>query len=159
MRYTATYTVADEGRDKGKMFLITEMLASQGEAWASQALMALMQANVEMPDDFENLGMAGLAQMGFQCLSRLQWDVTEPLLKEMFECVQIVPDPRKPAVIRPLMGDNGDYDIEEISTRFKLRIEVFKLHTSFLRAVAPSLFEKVKAANGKASRTAASAKS
>jgi hypothetical protein len=159
MRHTAPYTVADEGRDKGKMFLITEMSAAQGESWAIQALMALMQANVEMPNDFENLGMAALAQMGFQCLSSLQWHVAEPLLKEMFECVQIIPDPRKPEVVRALSGTDGDYDIEEISTRFKLRVEIWKLHTSFLQAVAPSLFEKVKAASGKASRTVASAKS
>jgi hypothetical protein len=158
MRHTAPYTVVDEGRDKGKMFLITEMSAAQGESWAIRALMALMRANVEMPSDFENLGMAALAQMGFQCFAGLHWEVAEPLMREMFECVQIIPDPRKPAVVRALSGENGDYDIEEISTRFKLRVEIWKLHTGFLKAVAPSLFEKVKAANVKTSRTVASAK-
>lgn len=154
-RHTTTYVVTDEGRDKGKHFLITEMSASKAESWAMRALMALMGSNVDLPEGFETLGMAGLAQVGFKGLSQLSWNVAEPLLAEMLECVQVIPDRHKPSVVRPILDE--DYDIEEITTRLKLRMEVWSLHTDFLKAVAPSLVEKAKAA-GKQSRTATSVK-
>ena len=46
-----------------------------------------------------------------------------------------MPDPSKPHVVRNLIEE----DIEEITTRLKLRGEVWKLHTGFLKAVAPSI--------------------
>lgn len=147
MRKTAQYTVDDEGRDKGKVFLITEMSAAQGEAWACRALLALMGSNTQLPDGFESLGMAGLAELGFKMLANLRWDIAEPLLAEMMACLKIIPDPKKLSVVRDLLETTGNgEDIEEISTRFKLKAEVFKLHTGFLKAVAPSLFEKAAAA-------------
>ena len=56
----------------------------------------------------------------------------EPLMDEMFRCIQIQPDPRKPEVVRPLIdnGTEGD-DIEEVATRLRLRSEVINLHTGF----------------------------
>ena len=80
-------------------------------------------------------GMAGMAEVGIKALSGLKWEVAEPLLAEMWQCVQIMPDPSKPHVVRNLIEE----DIEEISTRVKLRAEVWKLHTGFLKAVAPSI--------------------
>ena len=135
-RNTLNYTVTDEGRDKGKTFVLTEMPASRAEAWAMRAILALLANNVELPDGFERLGMAGMAEVGIKALSGLKWDVAEPLLSEMWDCVQIMPDPSKPHVVRPLIEE----DIEEVATRLKLRGEVWKLHTGFLKAVAPSTF-------------------
>ena len=134
-RSTVNYTVTDEGRDRGKVFVITEMSSAKAERWAMRALLALMNGNVDMPEGFQRTGLAGMAEMGLKALSHLKFDVAEPLLNEMFECVQIMPDPTKPQLVRALI----DQDIEEIQTRLKLRVEVWKLHTGFLKAVTLSL--------------------
>jgi hypothetical protein len=136
-RKIANYTVTAEGRDKGKIFLITEMSAAHAESWALRVLLALVGANVNLPENFAELGMAGVAELGIRALSGLKWEVAEPLLEEMFECCEIIPDRSKTHVHRTLI----DSDIEEVSTRLKLRMEVFKLHTDFLQAVAPSISE------------------
>lgn len=124
MRQTINYTVTDDNRDKGKVFVLTEMSASQGEAWAIRALLAIMANNASIPEGFEQYGFAGLAEIGLRGLVGLKWEVAEPLLAEMMSCVTIMPDPSKPHVVRPLI----ESDIEEIQTRIKLRAEVWKLH-------------------------------
>lgn len=129
-RKTVNYTVTDEGRDKGKVFVITEMSASKAESWAMRALLALMAGNIEIPEGFDRMGMAGMAEAGIRALSGLKWEVAEPLLDEMWACIQIMPDPTKPYLIRNLIEE----DIEEIMTRVKLRGEVWKLHAGFLKA-------------------------
>lgn len=138
MRKKSQYTVPDDGRDKGKVFLITEMSASKGEAWAMRCLLALAAGNTQMPDDWESLGMAGLAEIGIRAVCGLKWDVAEPLLAEMMECVQIIPNPSTPQVIRGLIED----DIEEVKTRLSIRMEVWKLHMDFLSAVVPSALQE-----------------
>jgi len=129
-RKTLIYTVTDQNRDHKKQFLITEMAPAQSEAWAFRAILALMKDGVEMPAGFEHTGMAGMAEIGIRALQGLSWELAEPLLKEMMECVQIMPDPSKPHVLRQLI----DEDIEEVATRVKLRIEVWKLHMDFFGA-------------------------
>lgn len=142
MRKTAQYKVEEKGRDCGKVFLLTEMTARQGEEWAMKVLLALMASNVNLPEGFENLGMAALAQMGLKALTGLKWEVLEPLLSEMMQNIEIIPDPQKTNVHRALVED----DIEEILTRLKLRAEVWNLNMGFLAAVAPSLLGKKPAA-------------
>ena len=129
-RKIANYTVTDAGRDKGKLFVITEMSASQGEAWAMRAMLALMQSDVSVPEGFLELGMAALAQMGLKCLSSIKWELAKPLMDELMECLQIIPDPKVMHVVRPLIED----DIEEIATRAMLKWEVLKLHVDFSQA-------------------------
>lgn len=150
-RATLNYTVQDEGRDAGKVFVLTEMPASRAESWAMRALLALMAGGVEVPEGFDRMGMAAMAEVGIKALSGLKWEVAEPLLAEMWSCVQIMPDPSKPHVIRNLIEE----DIEEILTRVKLRAEVWKLHTGFLKAVAPSISggSRVQAASKKGLRS------
>lgn len=133
-RKTETYTVTDANRDNGKTFLITEMSAAQAEAWAMRAILALMDGKVELPEGIESEGMAGIARVGIKALAGLRWDVAEPLMKEMFDCIQIIPDPARPQIIRPLI----EQDIEEIMTRVKLRGEVWALHTGFSMTAALS---------------------
>lgn len=133
-RKTANITIDDEGRDKGKVFLITEMSAAQAERWAMRSLLALMRNGVEMPDGFEHLGMAGMAEVGIRALSGLDFEVAEPLLDEMMKCVRFIPDSSKMHYSRDLV----ETDTEEVLTRIRLRAEVWKLHTDFLKAVAPS---------------------
>jgi hypothetical protein len=121
-----------------------------------RVLLALMSSNIQLPEDFEQLGMAGLAELGLKAVAGLRWEVAEPLLSEMMACVQRIPDPAKPHIHRVII-ESAD-DIEEISTRLKLRVEVWKLHMGFLQAVAPSLSGKLKATAGKSSVTKTSAR-
>jgi hypothetical protein len=128
MRKTATVTIDEDGRDKGKSFRLTEMSAMKTEKWATRALLALANGGVDIPDGLERSGLAGLAVVGIQLLGKLDYDVAAPLLDEMMSCVEIKTDAR----IRSLTPD----DIEEVSTLLFLRAEVFKLHASFFPAVA-----------------------
>lgn len=132
-RNTLNYTVTDEGRDHGKVFVLTEMPARRAESWAMRAIIALMKNNPQIPAGFERLGMAGMAELGMKALSGLDYEVVQPLMDEMLSCVQFMPDPAKPHVVRPLV----DTDTEEVVTLLRLRAEVWKLHTGFLKAVAP----------------------
>lgn len=158
-RNVAMYKVKEANRDKGKTFLITEMPAMRGEAWAMRALLGIMSSGANLPDNFTELGMAGLAEMGFKSLAGIRWEMLEPLLQEMFETVQFVGDPAKAfATTRPLIDDGVSDDIEEISTRLQIRKEWWNLHMGFFMALAPSLFERAKAMAGKSSRTGTSAK-
>jgi hypothetical protein len=144
-RKIVNFSITSEGRDKGKLFLLTEMSASKGEAWATRVLLALMASNVNLPENFTDLGMAALAELGIRALSGLKWVVAAPLLAEMFDCIEIIPDPKKTHIHRGLIEE----DVEEIQTRVLLRMEVWKLHMGFLRAVMPSLEGTVKKAAGK----------
>lgn len=143
-RNTITYTVTDDNRDNGKTFQITEMSAAQAEAWAMRAILALMDGKVELPEGAELEGMAGIAKLGIKALAGLRWEVAEPLMKEMFDCIQIIPDPSRPQIVRPLI----EQDIEEIMTRVKLRGEVWALHTGF--SVTAALSKSPQAAVTKA---------
>ncbi|KWO55873.1 hypothetical protein [Burkholderia territorii] len=127
MRKTLTYTVTANGRDKGKVFQLTEMPADAAEKWAIRALLAIGRAGVDLPPGIENEGIAAIARVGFGALMRIDFADAEPLLDEMMACVQIQPNPADPRIVRALIAD----DIEEVSTRVTLRREVFRLHTGF----------------------------
>jgi hypothetical protein len=134
MRKTLTYTVTAEGRDKGKVFLITEMPASQAEEWATRALFTAMNYGVEIPDELLSAGLAGLAALGIKSLAKVPYEMVKPLFDEMMGCVQIVPDRANPEFVRPLIED----DVEEIATRLMLRKATLTLHLDFFLAAAPS---------------------
>ncbi len=134
MRKVLIVCIDAEGRDQGKKFVLTEMAAAQAERWALRALSALVASGVEIPDDVAKGGLAAVARMGIQAFGGIAWERAEPLLAEMFDCVQIQPGDN-PAIVRKLVDD----DIEEITTRFKLRMELFGLHMDFLKAVAQSI--------------------
>jgi len=138
-RKIVKYVVQDEGRDKGKVFVITELPSARAERWALRAFLALSQNGVDIPDDVSKGGMGGLAAYGLSVLGHIPFAEAEVLFSEMFECIQIQPNPADQAIVRGLVPD----DIEEISTRMKLRMEVFKLHVDFLLAGAPSTSGKV----------------
>jgi len=131
-RNTIDYIVTDEGRDCGKKFKITEMDAFKGEKWAMRALLALMGERVDLPKGFEKKGMSGIAEIGLKMFSSLKWETAEPLIDEMMTCVQYMPDPGNPLIVRALFPG----DIEEIGTLFTLRKEVLNLHVGFSQAVA-----------------------
>jgi hypothetical protein len=163
MRKTSIYTVTEENRDKGKVFQITEMSAAEAEQWAIRAFFALMNAGVDIPDEIASMGFAGFAAMNQEddetkeiakmqilglasvvlgALGRVPYPMAKPLLDDMMDCVKIIPDPSKPQVVRALM----DIDIEEVSTRLKLRKSVFDLHIDFLEPAALSTMAQTAAA-------------
>lgn len=126
------YTVGDAGRDQGKVFLITEMPARHGHQWATRVLFGVMNAGIEIPDNVLNAGFAGIAAIGIKALGKLPVSVAEPLLNELMTCVQIMPNPANPDIVRNLIDD----DTEEILTIFKLQKEVLALHVDFFTTVA-----------------------
>lgn len=134
MRKEATIVIGTEGRDKGKIFALTEMPAYQAEKWAFRALQAAVKAGVDIPDNIARQGMAAVAAIGIQALAGMNFGDAEPLLDEMFQCIKIIRDPRHPEVKLPLLDD----DIEEVWTRIHLRREVIALHTNFSLPGAPS---------------------
>ena len=126
------YTVTGKGRDAGKMFYIQEMPASQAEWWAIRAGLAMARSGVELPDNFADMGMAGMAATGIGMVAKIPAEEAKPLLDELMQCVQFVPDPNNQKITRKLIED----DTEEVATRLKLRSEVCKLHVDFLQAAA-----------------------
>ena len=126
-------TISLKGRDFGKTFHLQEMSAVRAEKWAMKVFLALARGGVEIPDDISSAGMAGIAAMGLKAMAGLSFEDAEPLLDEMFSCVRIIPDPKRPEVIRALIDD----DIEEVVTRLQLRKEIIMLHTNFSTAVEP----------------------
>lgn len=126
------YTVDTKGRDIGKVFFIREMSATQAEWWAIRAGMAMARSGVELPENFADMGIAAMAGTGLKMVSQIPPDEAKPLLDELMECVQCVPDASNQSIKRKLIDD----DIEEIATRIKLRMEVFKLHVDFFTAAA-----------------------
>jgi len=131
----------DGGRDADKVFFITEMPASQAERWATKAFLALMRSGVDVPEDVASLGMQGIARLGFKALSGIDDKSVYELMDEMFSsCLSVVPDPANPAIRRGVggLGPMVETDIEEVKTRFFLRMKIFELHTGFSLAGAKS---------------------
>lgn len=127
MRKHKIVTVQTEGRDKGKQFKLTEMAADRAERWATRAFFAMTANGVDVPPELLNLGMGAIAAVGVRSILTMQFEEAAILLDEMMECVEVLPDPRRPDFTRPLDSD----DIEEVTTRLMLRSEVFELHTGF----------------------------
>lgn len=132
------YVVAADGkRDAGKRFKMREMSAAAIEDWAMRAFLALAAAGINIPDEVISAGAAALqsvnfAQIGLNGLGKISHGDAKPLLDEMLACVTVCPDPTNMAFERALV----DTDIEEVMTRVKLRMEVWKLHVGFYEAVA-----------------------
>jgi hypothetical protein len=126
MRKTATIIMPpNSGRDSGKVYVLTEMPASKAEKWAARAILALSKSGIDFP---EGSGMAELSSVGIKALGNMDFHDAEYLMDEMMQCVSIQTDPQKnPSFVRPLIEE----DIEEVATRFKLKMEVFALHTGF----------------------------
>ena len=135
MRKTKHITITDEGRDKGKVYLLTEMPATQAEKWAVRAFLALAKSGIDVPENAAGAGFAGLAVVGFRALTGVSFHEAEPLMDEMMDCVKIVRDPANPLLAYPIQMEE---DIEEVATLWKLRESLFELHTGFSLADARS---------------------
>lgn len=118
----------EHGRDKGRVFLITEMPAAHADNWAMRALIALANGGVDLGGLSPQQGMMGMVRVALDALGRLKADDAIPLLNELLDCVQIIPEGGRP---RPLNMDFND--VEDFTTLWRLRKEVFALHTDFLQ--------------------------
>lgn len=150
-RRTKTVTITAKGRDQGKMFLITEMSADQAERWATKAGGAMIQAAQNNPDSNDAMGLifTGSVMTGFATeedikeqpdinweklskisnlmLMRLPEKQLRPLLDELMDCVQFIPNPKHPEAPQKLLSS----DIEEAKTYARLRNAVYELHSGF----------------------------
>lgn len=153
MRKTKTVVIQgdpDKNRDAGRHYVIREMSAAQAERWGIKMMEALAKSGATIPPDLMDGNLASLAIMGLQAIMGAPSELTGPLLDEMFQsCVSYMPNPAKPEILRgagipgtaattPLIDD----DTEEISTRLKLRDEVFNLHVGF--SIADFLSQRMK---------------
>ena len=105
------------------------MPATKAEDWAIRAMLALANANVDIPEGAFQLGMAALAEIGLKKLFAVDAVQMKPLLTELMECVEFVPNPQKPQVkvTYPLF----ESQVEEVKTLLTLKWEVLKLHLDF----------------------------
>jgi hypothetical protein len=126
-------TITAKGRDKGKVFKLTEMPAMQAEKWAIRAFLALARGGIEIPEDIAQTGLQGIAMMGLKMFGSMKFEDAEPLLDEMLGCVEAVPDPANRAVTTSLFESS----IEDPKTLITLRREVFGLHVDFSELAAP----------------------
>lgn len=120
------------GRDKDKVFRITEKSSYDAELWAIRALGGMADAGVDIPD-LETATAESLTKFAVSSLLKIRSDLMVELLDEMMECVELVPQPRKePGVSRIIF----ESDIEDLSTRVLLRSEIIKLHADFFMVAA-----------------------
>lgn len=122
-------TIIEEGRDKGKVFKLTEQPAIIIDKWANRAIHSIVRAGGVLPEEIQKMGIIGVLAVGFQRLMHIPWSELEPLLDELMGCVQIIPTPSQPNIVRKLVAN----DIEEVQTLRFLREQVFVLHTGFMR--------------------------
>ena len=135
MRKTERYVVSnvpDSNRDKGKLFIVTEMSAAEGEYWSTDFIHAVAQSGIVLPEDFSKLTVAGAAALGLKALGGLPRTSLDSLIARMMACVEYVPDQARPEYRRGGKGQPMlDDDIEEVSTLLKLKAVVFGLMTNF----------------------------
>lgn len=140
MRRERKVAITAEGRDKGKLFVISEMPADAGERWANRMILALLNANVKVAPEARDGGTAGLFAVmpttslagSIKWLAGMAYDsALEALLDEQMRCVKYQPPGGFPAQD---LADGLASQVEEISTRWHLRTEWLELHLGFLLA-------------------------
>jgi hypothetical protein len=128
-RKTARLTISENNRDQGKTFLITEPSATDAERWAMRALLGLGKGGVELPPEVLQLGAAGILYAAGSQALRMPTRLALRLSDEVMSWAQIV----EKKVTRALV----DEDIEEVTTRLKLKAEALKLTFGFFVPAAP----------------------
>lgn len=143
MRRTKTITVEDRelpnpddanapilqraGRDKGKVFIITEMPATVADEWLTQFGYLLSRAVQEFPTIAAGSGGEQLIQMRV---------LKDPSLRGWRDCVRYQHAPNLP--VQVIHWDQDTCQIEEVATINLLLGEVFELHTGFFSDESPS---------------------
>lgn len=128
-----TFT-ATNGRDKDKVFLITELPAIQADEWAGKLFNEACLAGVDLKNvDLMNLdtksmkGMVEISAMIITLIGRIPAERARELKFELLnKCVQIVPTGGQPRMV--IWND----EIKEFATFTILFLQVIKLIAGFL---------------------------
>ncbi|EMQ4317129.1 hypothetical protein AB4799_003792 [Yersinia enterocolitica] len=132
-RKQITYTVEDEGRDKGKEFIITEMSAWDAEELSEEIYRAMGHGEFNsLPADVVSMGVAGLATVGVSVLAAAPASVSRPISDRILSTVEIVITDEGKDITRSIKP----IDFEEISTIRTLKDKVFELNFGFLSLAA-----------------------
>jgi hypothetical protein len=135
---------AEDGRDAGKLFKISEWPAARAEDWALRMSAALTRGGIPFPAEAVwGQGMVAVVAIGIESLLRGQVNASEvsPLWNELMECVKMIRDPKAvdkstgKIVVSDIVSES---DIMEVKTRGWLKSEVLWLHTGFSPADALS---------------------
>ncbi|HDZ8861671.1 TPA: hypothetical protein RUX24_003841 [Yersinia enterocolitica] len=132
-RKQITYIVEDEGRDKGKEFIITEMSAWDAEELSEEIYRAMGHGEFNsLPADVVAMGVAGLATVGISVLAAAPASVSRPISDRILSTVEIVITNEGKDITRVIKP----IDFEEISTIRTLKDKVFELNFGFLSLAA-----------------------
>ncbi len=154
-------SITDEGRDKGKTFVLHEMSSKQAERWFIRLIMALANAGAKMPENTLFGGAAAFAEMqttlrnslvvAIKAIQGLEYREVNALLDEMEPFIRYQPtaDSPTPPPEQMIFAGN-DCQIDEVSTWIKLRFELVQLHVGFSLAAAASTTEPGDAAQPEA---------
>ena len=124
------FIVEEEGRDKGKEFLITEMSAWDADSLAQDIFRAMGDSNYSsIPPDVIAMGCAGLATVGLSVISASSPDVARQLRDRLMSTVDIIITNDGKRQQRKV---NGALDFEEVSTIRSLLDKVFQVNFDFL---------------------------
>lgn len=124
------FIVEEEGRDKGKEFIITEMSAWDADTLAQDIFRAMGDSNYsQIPTDVIAMGCAGLATVGLSVISASSPDVARQLRDRLMSTVDIVVTNEGKRQQRKV---KGELDFEEVSTIRTLLDKVFKVNFDFL---------------------------
>jgi hypothetical protein len=124
------FVVEEEGRDKGKEFLITEMSAWDADTLAQDIFRAMGDSNFsEIPADVIAMGCAGLATVGLSVISASSPDIARELRDRLMSTVDIIITNDGKQQQRKV---NGSLDFEEVSTIRTLLDKVFQVNFDFL---------------------------
>lgn len=124
------FIVEEEGRDKGKEFLITEMSAWDADSLAQDIFRAMGDSNYSsIPADVIAMGCAGLATVGMSVISASSPEVARQLRDRLMSTVDIIITNDGQRQQRKV---NGSLDFEEVSTIRSLLDKVFQVNFDFL---------------------------
>lgn len=129
-RKEVSFVVEEEGRDKDKEFVITELSAWDADELAQDIFRAMGDSGFTgIPQDVISMGCAGLATIGLSVLSAASPDVSKSIRNRLIQTVEIVIYNEGQRVIRKV---DGPSDFEEVSTIRKLMDKVFEVNFGFL---------------------------
>jgi len=146
-RKTLNVAITEDGRDKGKVFVLREMPAMQAEWWFVRLVAALANAGAKVPEEVLFAGAAGFASMlptlqnslvvAIRAIQGLDVHAVKPLLDEMTPLISFQP-PGVPKPPEQPLFPGEPCQIEEVATLLKLRFELIQLHVGFSLAAAAS---------------------
>lgn len=126
-------------RDDGKVFIVHEMPADQGERWCMRATELITKALGQTVPSPEQLNVGGAAQLASvqapeMALMSIARALVDPTLESLWDYIEYQHAPNVPAR-KVVQGENSD--IEEIATRTRLRMEVLTMQTGFSGGAEP----------------------